>query len=123
MRATILQFWDPKSIQPKIISLQELRRQRQGAARRQVRSDLDQPAAGDAGGAVGALAAYHQFKGQPRVVGNTDGMSGAFSGPSSRRPTSMGNELDLLVVGRCVLKKAEQNSALKQDYSSAFELD
>jgi len=41
-----------------------------------------QPAAGDAGGAVGAaLAAYHQFKGQPRVVGNTDGMSGAFLGP------------------------------------------
>jgi len=41
-----------------------------------------QPAAGDAGGAVGAaLAAYHQFKGQPRAVGNTDGMSGAFLGP------------------------------------------
>ena len=41
-----------------------------------------QPAAGDAGGAVGAaLAAYHQFKGQPRTVGNTDGMSGAFLGP------------------------------------------
>jgi carbamoyltransferase len=41
-----------------------------------------QPAAGDAGGAVGAaLAAYHQFKGQPRSVGNTDGMSGAFLGP------------------------------------------
>jgi carbamoyltransferase len=41
-----------------------------------------QPAAGDAGGAVGAaLAAYHQFRGQPRTVGNTDGMSGAFLGP------------------------------------------
>jgi carbamoyltransferase len=35
----------------------------------------------------------------------------------------MGNELDLLVVGNCVLRKAEQNPALKQDYSSAFELD
>jgi carbamoyltransferase len=41
-----------------------------------------QPAAGDAGGAVGAaLAAYHQFKGQPRAAANTDGMSGAFLGP------------------------------------------
>ena len=41
-----------------------------------------QPAAGDAGGAVGAaLAAYHQFKGQPRTVGNSDGMSGAYLGP------------------------------------------
>ncbi len=35
----------------------------------------------------------------------------------------MGNELDLLVVGNCVLRKADQDAALKQDYSSAFELD
>src|SRR5690349_16729676 len=41
-----------------------------------------QPAAGDAGGAVGAaLAAYHQFKGQPRKAAVHDGMSGAFLGP------------------------------------------
>ena len=41
-----------------------------------------QPAAGDAGGAVGAaLAAYHQFRGQPRKVAANDGMSGAFLGP------------------------------------------
>jgi carbamoyltransferase len=35
----------------------------------------------------------------------------------------MGNELDLLAVGNCVLRKPEQNAALKQDYSLAFELD
>ncbi|MBV9561915.1 MAG: carbamoyltransferase [Bradyrhizobium sp.] len=35
----------------------------------------------------------------------------------------MGNELDLLVVGNCMLRKPEQDPALKQDYSSAFELD
>ena len=29
----------------------------------------------------------------------------------------------VLVVGHCLLKKSEQDSALKQDYSSAFELD
>ncbi len=41
-----------------------------------------QPAAGDAGGAVGAaLAAFHQFKGGPRSVAAIDGMSGAFLGP------------------------------------------
>jgi len=41
-----------------------------------------QPAAGDAGGAVGAaLAAYHLFKGQPRQSHGADGMSGAFLGP------------------------------------------
>jgi carbamoyltransferase len=42
-----------------------------------------QPAAGDAGGAVGAaLAAYHLFKGQPRKTDGADGMSGAYLGPS-----------------------------------------
>jgi carbamoyltransferase len=35
----------------------------------------------------------------------------------------MGNELDLLVVGNCVLAKAEQDPSLRQDYSTAFELD
>jgi carbamoyltransferase len=35
----------------------------------------------------------------------------------------MGNELDLLVVGNCVLTKQEQNQDLKRDYSQAFDLD
>ena len=35
----------------------------------------------------------------------------------------MGNELDLLVVGKCVLRKSQQNTSLKQDYSAAFDLD
>jgi carbamoyltransferase len=43
-----------------------------------------QPAAGDAGGALGAaLSAYHQFLGLPRPpLANGDGMSGAYLGPS-----------------------------------------
>ena len=43
-----------------------------------------QPAAGDAGGSLGAaLAAYHLELGQPRHLSNEiDGMSGAFLGPS-----------------------------------------
>ena len=41
-----------------------------------------QPAAGDAGGAVGAaLAAVHLFKGQPRKTRRGDGMFGSFLGP------------------------------------------
>jgi carbamoyltransferase len=35
----------------------------------------------------------------------------------------MGNELDLLVVGNCVLRKQEQHPSLKRDYSLAFEAD
>jgi len=43
-----------------------------------------QPAAGDAGGALGAaLAAYHEFLDQPRQIGNAlDGMQGAYLGPA-----------------------------------------
>jgi carbamoyltransferase len=62
-----------------------------------------QPAAGDAGGAVGAaLAAYHQFKGEPRSVAATDGMSGAFLGPEfsqseiERRLTAVGARFSVL---------------------------
>ncbi len=42
-----------------------------------------QPAAGDAGGALGAaLSAYHSFAAQPRVIsGSTDSMQGAYLGP------------------------------------------
>src|SRR6185295_14918253 len=42
-----------------------------------------QPAAGDAGGSVGAaLCAYHLYKGQPRRLdGKLDGMNGSYLGP------------------------------------------
>ncbi|MFB9265941.1 carbamoyltransferase [Bradyrhizobium erythrophlei] len=47
-----------------------------------------QPAAGDAGGAVGAaMAAYHQFLGKGRTTdGTRDGMSGSYLGPSFSQP-------------------------------------
>ena len=35
----------------------------------------------------------------------------------------MGNEIELLVVGNCMLRKAEQNPALKVDYKDEFEPD
>jgi carbamoyltransferase len=35
----------------------------------------------------------------------------------------MGTELDVLVAGNCVLRKEEQNPALRRDYKNAFELD
>ncbi len=47
-----------------------------------------QPAAGDAGGALGAaLAAYHQFENQPRawLNGHQDHMKGAYLGPAFRQ--------------------------------------
>jgi carbamoyltransferase len=38
-------------------------------------------------------------------------------------PLFLGGNLPGEMVGHCLLKKSEQDSALKQDYSSAFELD
>ena len=35
----------------------------------------------------------------------------------------MGTEIEMLVAGNCFLRKEEQNSALKQDYKDAFDLD
>ena len=35
----------------------------------------------------------------------------------------MGSEIELLVIGNCMLRKAEQDQGLKADYRSAFELD
>jgi carbamoyltransferase len=46
-----------------------------------------QPAAGDAGGAVGAaLAAYHLYAAKPRKTNGHDAMAGAFLGPSYAQP-------------------------------------
>jgi carbamoyltransferase len=35
----------------------------------------------------------------------------------------MGTEIEMLAIGDCILRKDEQNPALKQDYKDAFELD
>jgi len=35
----------------------------------------------------------------------------------------MGNDIELLVIGNCMLRKSEQNPALKQDYRDQFEPD
>ena len=62
-----------------------------------------QPAAGDAGGAVGsALAACHLFENQPRKANRADGMSGAYLGPAfaqaeiERRLTAAGAKFAVL---------------------------
>jgi carbamoyltransferase len=35
----------------------------------------------------------------------------------------MGSEIEMLVVGNCILHKEEQDPALKLDYKDRFELD
>ena len=75
-----------------------------------------QPAAGDAGGALGAaLAAYHMFQDRPRVVAPGDAMRGSYLGPefpqreieerlaaAGARFTVLGEE-ELLQTSACAL--------------------
>jgi len=35
----------------------------------------------------------------------------------------MGNDLDLLVVGNCIMQKVEQDLSLRIDYKNSFDLD
>src|SRR6185369_15658345 len=65
-----------------------------------------QPAAGDAGGALGAaLAGYHTYRGQPRTVRGTDSMQGSYMGPSFSQPeieqrlTAMGARFTAMETG------------------------
>lgn len=77
-----------------------------------------QPAAGDAGGAVGAaLAIHHMHAGNERVVNACDGMSGAYLGPSyeqsdiEQRLTAAGARFEVLddvaLIERCASDLAE----------------
>jgi carbamoyltransferase len=71
------------------------------------------------------LAEFKRLTGCPVLVNTSFNVRGEpiVCTPEDAFRCFMGNELDLLVVGNCVLRKGEQNPALKQDYSSAFELD
>src|ERR1700759_4854676 len=71
------------------------------------------------------LAEFKRLTGCPVLVNTSFNVRGEpiVCTPEDALRCFMGNELDLLVVGNCVLRKAEQDTALKQDYSSAFELD
>ena len=74
-----------------------------------------QPAAGDAGGALGAaLAAYHIYKGGPRDIDNKlDGMNGAYLGPSfddadsARRLAGAGARFARLDDGALITRAAD----------------
>ena len=71
------------------------------------------------------LMQFKALTGCPVLVNTSFNVRGEpiFCTPQDAFRCSMGNEQDLLVVGNCVLRKLEQNAALKQDCSSAFELD
>ena len=69
-----------------------------------------QPAAGDAGGAIGAaLAVHHREFGEPRRSSSTDSMKGSFLGPSYDDATIV-SELE---ASGAVFRTLDENSALE----------
>ncbi len=73
-----------------------------------------QPAAGDAGGALGAaLCAYHHFQDKPRRTNNMDSMKGSYLGPEfsdleiQRRLTAAGANFTNLDVDSIIDKTAQ----------------
>jgi carbamoyltransferase len=71
------------------------------------------------------LSRFKELTGCPVLVNTSFNVRGEpiVCTPEDAFRCFMGNELDLLVVGNCVMKKGEQDPSLKLDYSSAFELD
>jgi carbamoyltransferase len=71
------------------------------------------------------LTKFKELTGCPVLINTSFNVRGEpiVCGPEDAFRCFMGNELDLLVIGNCILEKAAQDPSLKQDYSAAFELD
>ena len=71
------------------------------------------------------LTAFKERTGCPVLVNTSFNVRGEpiVCTPEDAFRCFMGSEIDLLAVGNCLLRKEEQDPALKLDYKSAFELD
>lgn len=71
------------------------------------------------------LTAFKQQTGCPVLVNTSFNVRGEpiVCTPEDAFRCFMGSEIEVLVVGNCFLRKEDQDSALKLDYKSAFELD
>jgi carbamoyltransferase len=71
------------------------------------------------------LTRFKEITGCPVLVNTSFNVRGEpiVCSPEDAFRCFMGNELDTLVIGNCIMQKANQDQALKKDYSTAFELD
>ncbi|MGE0118615.1 MAG: carbamoyltransferase [Dongiaceae bacterium] len=71
------------------------------------------------------ISAFKALTGCPVLVNTSFNVRGEpiVCTPEDAFRCFMGTELDLLVAGNCMLRKADQDPALRRDYKSAFELD
>ena len=71
------------------------------------------------------ISAFERKTGCPVIVNTSFNVRGEpiVCTPEDAFRCFMGNELDVLAVGNCYLRKENQDPSLKQNYESAFELD
>ena len=71
------------------------------------------------------IKAFKQRTGCPIVVNTSFNVRGEpiVCTPEDAFHCFMGTEMDTLVVGNCILRKADQDSALAKDYKDKFDLD
>jgi carbamoyltransferase len=71
------------------------------------------------------LAAFKAKTGCPVLINTSFNVRGEpiVGTPEDAFRCFMGSDIEMLVIGNCVLRKEDQNSALKVDYKEAFELD
>ena len=71
------------------------------------------------------ISAFERKTGCPVIVNTSFNVRGEpiVCTPEDSFRCFMGNELDVLAVGNCYLRKKDQDPALKQNYETAFELD
>ena len=71
------------------------------------------------------ISAFKAKTGCPVLVNTSFNIRGEpiVASPEDAFRCFMGTELDFLAVGNCVLRKSEQDPALKVDYTGSFELD
>ena len=71
------------------------------------------------------IAKFAELTGCPVLVNTSFNVRGEpiVCTPEDAFPCFMGTEIEFLAVGNCILRKEEQNPALKRDYKDAFELD
>jgi carbamoyltransferase len=71
------------------------------------------------------LSAFYQRSGCPVIVNTSFNVRGEpiVCTPQDAFRCFMGTEIEALAIGNCFLRKTDQNTDLKRDYSSQFELD
>ena len=71
------------------------------------------------------ISRFHEITGCPVVVNTSFNVRGEpiVCTPEDAFRCFMGTEIELLAVGNCLLRKEDQDPALKLDYTSRFELD